>query len=177
MSSGPKVDPAELRSSAGACDEIAKTMKEPSDKAVKEADTAGSSLTGWSLGPALTTISTSWKPALQGLHDRAKAGAANLRSSADGHEWNDKRTSQDFENLGGETQTQAAFGTMPAALRPGSPLGPGPGLGSGNDPVARPPGAGPLDPRLDPRTPLITNMPTYDENISTQPAPGGNDFG
>ncbi|MER5752748.1 type VII secretion target [Streptomyces sp. NPDC002088] len=159
MSQRTDVDPAELRASAGACDDIARTMKSPADKAVKEAGTAGSSLTGWSVGPALTQLATSWKPALDGLHARIEAGGDNLRSSADGHEWNDERVSQDFENTDTDmgTTTQSTPGAMPAVLRPGGRS------------------AGAASP--DPRTSYGTNMPTYDETIGTRPTPGTNDFG
>ncbi|AWE50440.1 type VII secretion target [Streptomyces nigra] len=165
MSRTTDVDPAELRASAGACDGIARTLKTPADKAVKESRTAAASLTGWSLGPALTEIATSWKPALDGLHARIEAGRDNLRSSADGHEWNDQRASQDFEKT--DTATQATPGVMPAALRP-SPAGP---------PVSQPLQRGPGDRPLDPRTSYGTTMPTYEEPVSTRPTPGTNDFG
>lgn len=74
MSQSANVDPAALRASVGPCDGIARTMKGPADKAVKETGTAASSLTGWSIGPALTEIATSWKPAPDGLHARLHAG-------------------------------------------------------------------------------------------------------
>jgi uncharacterized protein YukE len=174
VSQSTNVDPAELRASAGACDGVSQTMKGPADKAIRESRTAGNSLTGWSIGAALTEIATSWKPALDGLHSRLQAGRDNLRSSADGHEWNDQRTSQDFEKTG--TATQATSGEMPAVLRPGTgerhALG-HPGSAPGVQPVGRGSGAGPLDPR----TSYGTTMPTYDETISTRPTPGTNDFG
>lgn len=176
MSQSTNVDPAELRASAGACDGMAQTMKGPADKAVKETETAGNSLSGWSIGPALTEISTSWKPALDGLRARLQAGADNLRSSAEGHEWNDQRTSQDFEKTGTDTATQATPGQMPPVLRPSAgerhPVG-RPGSAAGVVPVGRTPGDGPLDPRAS----YGTNMPTYDETVSTRPTPGTNDFG
>ena len=171
MSQRTDVDPAELRASAGACDDIARTMKGPADKAVKEAGAAGGSLNGWSMGPALTEIAASWKPALDGLHARVQAGGDNLRSSADGHEWNDQRVSQDFEKTGTDTATQATPGEMPAVLRPSAgerhPVG-HPGTAS----IARTPGDAPMDPRAS----YGTNMPTYDETITTRPTPGTNDF-
>jgi hypothetical protein len=101
MSGNLKVSPAELRASAHAADAIAQDMKAPNDKAVAETASAADSMTGWTLGAALREISDSWKPALQGLHDRTAAGAANLRKSADGHEWNEDLVSQDFEHLPG----------------------------------------------------------------------------
>ncbi|MFI1732732.1 WXG100 family type VII secretion target [Streptomyces acidicola] len=177
MSQSTRVDPTELRASAGACDGIARTMKDPADKAVKEAKAAGSSLTGWSIGPALTEIATSWKPALDGLHARLQAGGDNLRSSADGHEWNEDRVSREFEKTGTDTATQATPGELPAALRPrggeSHPIGHPGGAAAGFDPGGRPSGDAPLDPR----TSYGTNMPTYDETINTRPAPGSNDFG
>ncbi|MGW1956255.1 hypothetical protein ACWCPI_26490 [Streptomyces sp. NPDC001920] len=172
MSQNTKVDPSELRASAGACEDIAHTMKGPADKAVKEAGTAGGSLKGWSIGPALTEIAGSWNPALNGLHARIKAGGDNLRSSAGGHEWNDQRVSQDFEKTGTDTATQATPGEMPAALRPN--VGEGRVVGHpGTGPIAGTPGDAPLDPRAS----YGTNMPTYDETIGTRPTPGANDFG
>ncbi|MER5947731.1 type VII secretion target [Streptomyces sp. NPDC001904] len=165
MSDETQVDPAELRASAKAADAIADDLKGPASKAVKEADTAGGSFSGWSFGSALQEISTSWKPALDGLEARARAGAANLRSSADGHEWNDERTGKDFENLGAQgATTQATPGEMPAALRR---------PGEGNDTPASQ-GRSPLDPR----TPSGTNMPTYEGSpVSTRPTAGENPFG
>ncbi|MBT2413096.1 hypothetical protein J7I94_21460 [Streptomyces sp. ISL-12] len=165
------VVPAELRASGGACDSIARDLKSPADKAVKEAGTAGGSLTGWSVGAALTEIANSWKPALDGLHARIQAGGDNLRSSADGHEWNDERTSRDFEGTGGDTSVQATPGVMPAVLRPSAgtqhPVGHPTGHSVGDGPGAAP----------DPRASYGTNMPTYDETVSTRPTPGTNDFG
>jgi hypothetical protein len=161
------VDPAELRASAGACDSIASAMKSPADKAVKEAGTAGTSLTGWSFGTALTEIGTSWKPALDGLHARIQAGGDNLRSSADGHEWNDERTSRDFEGTGTDTAVRAAPGTMPAVLRPD---------GGAEHPLGHPVGQDSAT-APDPRASYGTTMPTYDETIGTRPTPGTNDFG
>jgi uncharacterized protein YukE len=101
MSRNIRVDPGELRASAHAADDIAETMEGPSSKAVAETSAAAGSMNGWSVGPALQEIADSWKPALKGLHDRAAAGAANLRKSAEGHEWNDDLVSQDFEKLPG----------------------------------------------------------------------------
>ncbi|WP_306323365.1 MULTISPECIES: type VII secretion target [unclassified Streptomyces] len=120
MSKETHVDPAELRASAAVADALAEDLAGPAGKAVKEAATAGSSLAGWSFGAALSDVSSSWKPALDGLHARMKAGAANLRSSAQGHEWNDQRTSKDFENPGtgtGSATAHAVAGELPAVLR------------------------------------------------------------
>ncbi|MEU6541826.1 type VII secretion target [Streptomyces sp. NPDC046859] len=174
MSRTTDVDPAELRASAGACDDIAHTLKEPADNAVKESRTAGGSLAGWSLGPALTEIATSWKPALDGLHARIQAGRDNLRSSADGHEWNEERTAQDFEKTG--TATQATPGAMPAVLLP-SP-GERPVLGHpGGSPGVQPVHRGSGDGIPDPRTSYGTTMPTYDATVSTRLTAATNDFG
>lgn len=180
MSKGLSADPAELRASAGACDDIARSMKEPADKAVTETETASGSLTGWSIGGALEEIATSWKPALNGLRARAQTGGDNLRTCADAHGWNEERASQDFENTGTDTSTQGAFGAMPAALRPQSivhPIAPAPGIVHPIAPATSSPDFDPVDRPLDPRAPYGTNMPTYDESISTQPAPRTNDFG
>lgn len=97
MSQKLNVDPAELRASAEACDDIAHDMKEPAGKAVQEAQTSGGSLSGWSIGPALTEIATSWKPALDGLRSRIQVGGDNLRATAKNHDWNEKRVERDFE--------------------------------------------------------------------------------
>ncbi|MFD7918139.1 WXG100 family type VII secretion target [Streptomyces sp. NPDC059740] len=153
MSRGTQVDPAELRASARACDGIADDLKGPCDKAVKGADTAGDSLNGWSVGPALRELSASWKPALEGLHARLEAGGDNLRSSADGHEWNDQRTSQDFEKTGTGTATQSAFIKMPGSL-----ANSGPPLSSGAPYVS-------------------SNLPTYGAVPDQRPSPGGTVFG
>ncbi|WP_320777680.1 type VII secretion target [Streptomyces sp. CRN 30] len=161
MSQQTDVDPAVLRASAGAADGVADTLDSPADKAVKEADTAGGSLGGWATGAALTELSTSWRPALDGLRARLRAGAENLRSSADGHEWNDRHTGKDFESM--DTATQATPGVMPAVLRPAGdeshPVGHPSGGSSGGSAVDS--SGGPLP---DPRTSYGTNMPTYDGN-------------
>lgn len=170
MSQKLNADPTELRASAGACDDIARTMKEPADKAVKETETARSSLTGWSVGKALGEIASSWKPALDGLHPRARTGGENLRSCADNHEWNEDRASQDFEQTHTGTATQAVPGELPTALRQPEIVHP-------VAPATHAPDFDPADRLLDPRTPKDTNMPTYDESIRAQPAPGLNDFG
>ncbi|MCD0483944.1 ESX-1 secretion-associated protein [Streptacidiphilus sp. ASG 303] len=94
-----EVTPAELRASAHAADGIAQDMKEPTGRAVRETTAAAESLTGWDLAAALRTVAETWGPALQGLHDRTAAGAANLRSSADGHEWNDDLVGRNFEHF------------------------------------------------------------------------------
>ncbi|WP_377269732.1 type VII secretion target [Peterkaempfera sp. SMS 1(5)a] len=99
MSQDIDVTPAELRASAHAADGIAQDMKEPDDQAVRETDTAAGSMAGWSLAPVLQSLATGWQQALQGLHDRTAAGADNLRSCADGHEWNDDLASQNFEHF------------------------------------------------------------------------------
>ncbi|MFD8565967.1 type VII secretion target [Streptomyces sp. NPDC059639] len=174
MSQETHVDPAELRASAKAADAIAEDLKAPADKAVREADTAGGSLSGWSFGSALQELSASWKPALDGLQARARAGATNLRSSADGHEWNDERTGKNFENLGanaGTATAQAAPGEMPAVLRrPGDQDD-----NSTSHSVGSPSQGGAT---LDPRTPYGTDMPTYDDgSVGTRPTTGENPFG
>lgn len=110
MSQKLNVDPSELRASAGACDDIAQHMKGPADKAVEEAQTAGASLTGWSIGPALTEIAASWKPALAGLHARVQAGADSLRATAKNHEWNEHRVERDFEKTGATPGAGGDFG-------------------------------------------------------------------
>lgn len=172
MSRRTDVDPAQLRASAGACDDMARTIKGPADKAVKEAGTAGGSLTGWSMGPALAQLTTGWKPALDGLHAPRPYPGRRRQPQVLGrrHEWNDERVSQDFEKTGADTATQATPGVMPAVLRPrtGEPRK-----------VA---GAGAPAP-LDPRASYGTDMPTCDETVSTRPtpvapvAPGTDDFG
>lgn len=142
MAGNLTVNPNELRGSAGAADGIADDMKQPSDKAVKDAATAGSTMTGWSIGPALQEISSSWGKALTGLHDRTKAGATNLRKSADGHEWNDDLVSQDFEKLNVQTASAGGggIGVMSASASGGGAVGSGPYPNTGLDP--RFPGSG-----------------------------------
>ncbi|MFR9674671.1 hypothetical protein [Streptomyces sp. TR06-5] len=169
MSQGLNADPTELRASAGACDDIAHTMKEPADKAIKEADTAGGSLTGWSIGAALGEIAASWKPALDGLHARTRAAGDNLRSCAKNHDWNEQRASQNFEETETETNTQAAPGSLPSPLQHGIVHPVAPATGS--------PDFDPTNRLLDPQSPHGTNMPTYDDSLSTHPTPGISDFG
>ncbi|MEU2361790.1 type VII secretion target [Streptomyces noursei] len=91
------VDPAELRSAAHAEDAIADDMKGQNSKALSDNQAAAESLEGWPIAAALHSIGETWRPSLDGMHERAKAGAANLRASADGHEWNDDLVSRDFE--------------------------------------------------------------------------------
>lgn len=158
MAGNLTVSPNELRGSAGAADGIADDMKEPSDKAVKDAATAGSTMTGWSIGPALQEISSSWGKALKGLHDRTKAGATNLRKSADGHEWNDDLVSQDFEKLDVQTASanSAGIGVMSAPWSGGVGVGAGPTPNTGLDPRfpdnggARPLGPHPVETGISP---------------------------
>ena len=59
------------------------------------------------MGPVLTETANRRKPALDRLHARIQVGGDNLWSSADGHERNDERVSQDFEKTGTDTSTQA----------------------------------------------------------------------
>ncbi|PLW65708.1 hypothetical protein GQS52_02790 [Streptomyces sp. SCUT-3] len=178
MSKNMKVDPAELRASASAADTIAEDMGSPSDKAVKDADAAGGALSGWSVAGALQEIASSWRPALKGLEERTRAGAANLRRSADGHEWNDDLVSQDFEKFDTSTQAAPAIGTMGAPggaspfgapawstrPTPGEPMAPA----ANGAPIQHTPGAG-LPSASD--SPAAT-MPVYDPDaIVGGPAP------
>ncbi|MET9291310.1 hypothetical protein [Streptomyces sp. NPDC003077] len=144
MSGKTAVDPAELRASAQAEDAIADDMKEPNDKAVSTSKDAAQALTGWAAGKALQQLADSWKPSLDGMHARAKAGANNLRATASGHEWNEEDTYRDFEKKGAETQTQSALRTMSApAGGPGAIGGPGAAGSEGTHPMPnaiRPPG-------------------------------------
>ncbi|MFH8404312.1 hypothetical protein ACH4FX_05990 [Streptomyces sp. NPDC018019] len=122
MSGKTAVDPAELRASAQAEDAIADDMKDPNNKAISTTKDAARALQGWAVGTALQQIADSWKPSLDGMHARAKAGANNLRASASGHEWNEHDTYRDFEKTGDQAQTQSGLRSMSA------PSG-GPGLG------------------------------------------------
>ncbi|WP_055590277.1 type VII secretion target [Streptacidiphilus griseoplanus] len=99
MSQDVAVNPADLRASASAADAIAEEMKEPNDRAVAETAAAARTMSGWPLAAALDQLATGWKSALQGMHDRVTAGAGNLRSCADGHEWNDDLVADNFENF------------------------------------------------------------------------------
>ncbi|MFM9368252.1 hypothetical protein [Streptomyces sp. Da 82-17] len=171
MSKGPRVDSAVLRSSAHDCDGIADEMKKPSATATEESSTAASSLAGWSVGQALQTIATSWEPALEGLRRRTQAGAENLRASADGHDWNEKRIEQDFEKAGADMAPQAAYGELPPSMRN---LRPPPSNGHAPGPPTKS-----AEEMTDPRQSYGTNMPTYDDSIRTQPHPSPSlgDFG
>ncbi|MFI5757336.1 hypothetical protein [Streptomyces sp. NPDC051569] len=126
MSGQTEADPAELRASAHAEEGIAQAMKGPSDKAVTESGAAAGALEGWSVGPSLRTLADSWKPALNGLRERMRTGADNLRTSADGHEWNEQATAKDFEGLEGTgTLSAPAAGiTHPVARAPEGPWNP-----------------------------------------------------
>ncbi|WP_399086613.1 hypothetical protein ACGH2B_08700 [Streptomyces sp. BBFR2] len=170
------VDPGELRAAAHAEDSISEDMKEKNNKAISTAKDAGASLKGWSLSQALLTLANTWEPALDGMRRRATAGAANLRTCADGHEWNDATVSKDFEATDARAesapQTMTAFGgpggvgsegrhatpgaeSLRAGLQPDSAIG-GPGA-VGSEGRSAMPGAASLrdglsDP-LDPGTP------------------------
>ncbi|REK84526.1 hypothetical protein DY245_42995 [Streptomyces inhibens] len=72
-------------------------MKGKNSKALSDNQAAAESLDGWSIAAALHSLTETWRPSLDGIRDRARAGAANLRASASGHEWNDDLVSHDFE--------------------------------------------------------------------------------
>lgn len=160
MSSKTSVDPGELRAAAHAEDSISEDMTDKNRKAISTTKDAGASLSGWSLSQALLTVADTWEPSLDGMRRRAAAGASNLRTCADGHEWNDAAASKNFEATGAQAQSapqaMSAFGgpggvgsegrnAMPgaASLRDSLSGGAGPGgpgaVGSeGTSPVANP---------------------------------------
>ncbi|MEU5212546.1 hypothetical protein [Streptomyces sp. NPDC020742] len=117
MSSKTSVDPGDLRAAAHAEDAISDDMTGKNRKAISATKDAGASLKGWSLSQALLTVADTWEPSLDGMRRRAATGASNLRTCADGHEWNDAAASKDFEQTG--TQTQSAPQTMSASAGPG----------------------------------------------------------
>ncbi|MFB6436797.1 hypothetical protein ACFCVY_08435 [Streptomyces sp. NPDC056411] len=117
MSSKTSVDPGDLRAAAHAEDAISDDMTGKNRKAISATKDAGASLKGWSLSQALLTVADTWEPSLDGMRRRAATGASNLRTCADGHEWNDAAASKDFEQTG--AQTQSAPQTMSASAGPG----------------------------------------------------------
>ncbi|GGX17493.1 hypothetical protein [Streptomyces noursei] len=112
MSSKTSVDPGELRAAAHAEDSISDDMRGRSDKAIGATKDAAAALKGWTLSQALEMTAATWKPSLDGMRSRASTAAANLRTCAAGHEWNDAAASQDFENA--DARTQSAPAVMPA---------------------------------------------------------------
>lgn len=116
MSSKTSVKPEELRAAAHAEDSISDDMTDPNAKAISTAKDAAASLKGWSLSQALQTVADSWKPSLDGMRGRAKTGAGNLRTCAEGHEWNDDATSKDFEKTGPQTQSGLQSMSAPAGI-------------------------------------------------------------
>lgn len=96
---GLQVRPEQLRASAQAADVVAQDLVTPMERAVTVSASAGASLAGWSVGGELGAVAASWKGALSGLHRRLQAGAANLRSCAQQHEWNEQRVTRDFERM------------------------------------------------------------------------------
>ncbi|MDT0460153.1 hypothetical protein RM550_31290 [Streptomyces sp. DSM 41527] len=119
MSAKTSVDPGELRAAAHAEDSIAQDMTDKNHKAISATKDAAASLKGWSLSQALEATADSWKPSLDGMRSRAETGASNLRTCADGHDWNDTAVSKDFEAAG--AQTQFAPQTMAASAGFGGP--------------------------------------------------------
>ncbi|WP_336052069.1 hypothetical protein [Streptomyces sp. CA2R101] len=116
MSSTTSVDPGELRAAAHAEDSISDDMTDRNRKAISATKDAAASLRGWSLSQALQATADSWKPSLDGMRSRAETGAANLRTCADGHDWNDSATSKDFEKSGAQTQSAPQTMSAPAGL-------------------------------------------------------------
>ncbi|MFD7666086.1 hypothetical protein [Streptomyces sp. NPDC059788] len=167
MAGTTDVDPAELRSAAQAEDAVADDMKGANDKALADARAAADSLDGWSFGAALRTVAESWAPALNGMHDRAKAGAANLRKSAEGHEWNDSLVSQDFEKA---ADPRASTASAVSAMSVRSTAGGGDSGGGGTPGFTRlTPPAGPALPRTG--GPRVDPMPVYEPDVVGGPAP------
>ncbi|MEU6330871.1 hypothetical protein ABZ851_26895 [Streptomyces sp. NPDC047049] len=116
MSSTTSVDPGELRAAAHAEDSISDDMTDKNRKAISATKDAAASLRGWSLSQALQATADSWKPSLDGMRSRAETGAKNLRTCADGHDWNDSATSEDFEKSGAQTQSAPQTMSAPAGL-------------------------------------------------------------
>lgn len=110
------VAPAELRASAQAADAVAEELKPPMGRAVTQSSAAARAMDGWTVGSAIDDIARSWERALDGLHTRVRAGAANLRKSADGHEWNERLVTSDLEGMDDAAQP-------PVGPSSGSPFG------------------------------------------------------
>ncbi|MFI7098175.1 hypothetical protein ACIBK8_02250 [Streptomyces sp. NPDC050161] len=136
MSSKTSVDPGELRAAAHAEDAISDDMTDKNRKALSSTKDAAASLKGWSLAQALLATADSWQPSLNGMHKRAKTGATNLRTCAEGHDWNDTATSADFENTDGLTQSAPQTLAAPAG---GGIGGPGAVGSEGTSPLPAPP--------------------------------------
>ncbi|MFD8324934.1 MULTISPECIES: hypothetical protein [Streptomyces] len=117
MSAKTSVDPGELRAAAHAEDSIAQDMTDENRKTISATKDAAASLKGWSLSQALEATAGSWKPSLDGMRSRAETGASNLRTCADGHDWNDTAASKDFEAA--NTKAQSAPQTMSASAGAG----------------------------------------------------------
>ena len=94
------VKPDELRVSANRADTLnGKDMHDRINQAITGADTAATSLRGWSISSEIDELADTWKPALKGLQERISAGADALRECATSHEWNDTLIGRDFEGI------------------------------------------------------------------------------
>ncbi|GAB7031271.1 hypothetical protein JCM4914_27320 [Streptomyces platensis subsp. malvinus] len=162
------VQPGELRASAHAQSGIADDTKKTCEKAITDTSEAADAAKGWSVASALHMISKTWHPALDGLHKRLLQGAANLRDTADNHEWNEDMVDQDFEDFDGDKagviMSAPASGGGPGSVYAGLPR---PGA-SGSDPVReavgeyQPPPAGTPSPSTDDMLRAKPAMPVYD---------------
>ncbi|MGX1852595.1 type VII secretion target [Streptomyces sp. NBC_01456] len=180
MSSTMSVQPGELRASAHAQGSIAEDIKKPSDKAVSETGTAADSAKGWSVAAALHMVSETWQPALDGLHKRLLQGAANLRDTADNHDWNEDMVDQDFEDFNGD-KVGVIMSAPASGSGPGSTVYAGlPHPGDrGNDQVRdavgeyQPPPPGTPSPSTDDMMRARPAMPVYDPGEAlTEPGRG-----
>lgn len=100
MSSQLNVDPAELDSAAKVITDINGELRPVSDRAVKDADEASSSTSGWTVSAQLGQIASSWRTALTGLHQSMEGNADALRSTAANHRGNEQLVSASLIQAG-----------------------------------------------------------------------------
>jgi hypothetical protein len=96
------VDPSELRASAGAADGVGNDLREPVEKAERDARSAATAMSDWSIADELERVANDWGEALHNLRrgiggEGGDSEAERLRRTADGHEYNEDLTAQSFK--------------------------------------------------------------------------------
>nr|BFD96270.1 hypothetical protein KitaXyl93_76300 [Kitasatospora sp. Xyl93] len=89
-----KVDPGEIRMSAGAARAIGEDFAKPSQAAVTASQTAASQLTGWAVAARLNQVAGSWAPVLAGVSDRLTKTADNLTATAQAYANNENANAE-----------------------------------------------------------------------------------
>ncbi|MEV8328052.1 hypothetical protein [Kitasatospora sp. NPDC056731] len=84
-----KVDPGEIRMSAGVVRAISEDFAKPCQAAVTTSQTASGQLTGWSVAARLGQVAGNWAPVLTGVGDRLKKTADNLTATAQAYTSNE----------------------------------------------------------------------------------------